>query len=81
MQRQGIIRRIISLLVGRKYYMVTTRRIGNNEDGIMEHIFTDRRDAERYAEWLRFYNLTYSPTEIIGFRSRKTYECNWKGNR
>lgn len=81
MQRQNIIQIITSMMLGRKYYMVITRRIGLNEDGIMEHIFSDRRSAESYADWLRLYNMTYTPVEIVGFRSRKVYECNWEGNR
>lgn len=85
-----LIEKIIEHVLGKKYWLVTLRKIeyskskpGSEEDqdrSVSNFIFRNKDDATEYFYQMRT-NRTYCSIEIVSFRSREFYKPfsdDWK---
>lgn len=68
-----IIQRVISFLLGFRYYanIVCTKGVDKYE--ICSFIFTNKADATRHKRDLELNNLSYVYVETVTFRSKNLY--------
>lgn len=69
----SLIQRIISYLLGYKYYANIVNTKGTGKYEICSFIFDNKADAERHMRDLKTRNLSFSYIETISFRSRLIY--------